>query len=176
MVLAVCFPFAVGIGMLAGGRNIIAGGNLGVAIGAPSIAGVPLLAAGGIFGITHLSVLMVGRINCTVFHLAHRADCFVHTGSFAAGVSRFINNIAAADRLTLFPVARFIGCPNGSRIMSAFSDRLTLADLFVASSAIGITGVAFIVASCFFLIFQISLADMVGIIIIACFKGFFALY
>ena len=176
MVLAVCFPFAVGIGMLAGGRNIIAGGNLGVAIGAPSIAGVALLAAGGIFGITHLSVLMVGRINCTVFHLAHRADCFVHAGSFAAGVSRFINNIAAADRLTLFPVARFIGCPNGSRIMSAFSDRLTLADLFVASSAIGITGVAFIVASCFFLIFQISLADMVGIIIIACFKGFFALY
>ena len=119
---------------------------------------------------------MVGGINCTVFHLAHRADCLVHTGSFAAGVSCFINNIAAADRLALFPVARFIGCPNGSRIVSVFSDRLTFADFSVTSSAVGITGVAFIVAGSFFLIFKISLADMVGIIIIACFKGFFALY
>ena len=176
MIRAVCFPFAVIIGMFAGSRNIAAGRNLGVAIVAPSIAGVTFFTAGGIFCITHLCMLMVGRINCTVFYLAHRADCFVHTGSFAAGVGCFINNIAAADRLTLFPVARFIGCPNGSRIMSAFSNRLTLADFSVTSSTIGITGVAFIFTGCFFLIFQISLADMVGIIIIACFKGFFALY
>ena len=81
----------------------------------------PLLAAGSAFGITHLSVLMVGRIKRTVFHLAHRADCLVHTGSFAAGVSCFINDITAADRLTLFPVARFIGCPNGSWITVSYT-------------------------------------------------------
>lgn len=176
MIYAIGFPFTIGIGMLAGGRNIIAGGNLGTAIGAPCIAGVAFFTAGSVFCITHLGVLMVGRINCTVFYLARRADRLVHTGSFAAGVGCFINNIAAADCLTLFPVARFIGCPNGSRIVSAFSDRLTFTDFSATSSAIGVPCVAFIQTSCFFLIFQISFADMVVVIIIARFKGFFALY
>ena len=172
MIRAVCFPFAVIIGMFTGGRDITSGGNLSIAIGTPSVTGIPLLAAGSVFCVTHLGVFMVGRINRTVFYLAHRADCFVHTGSFAAGVGCFINNIAATYRLTLFPVARFIGCPNGSRIVSVFSDRLTFTDFSVTSSAIGVPGVAFIVTGCFFLIFQISFADVVGIIIIACFKSF----
>ena len=95
-------------------------------------------------------------------NIANGANSLVYTGCFTAGVRRFINDIAAADRLTLFPVVSLIGCPNRSGTMCAFCDGLTIFDSYITITAIGISGIAFLIAGRFFLIFQISRAFMIG--------------
>ena len=112
MICAVGFPLAVSICMITGCRNFTACLNFSVAIGTPNVACIALFAASGIFCTTHFGVLVIGKINRTVLNFAYRTDSFFNTGGFSAGMMCFINDIAATDCLTLFPVIGFIRCPN----------------------------------------------------------------
>ena len=91
---------------------------------------------------------------------------------FAAGMMSFINDIAATDCLTLFPVIGFIRCPNGSRVVSVFRNRCSFFYLMIAGRAISIAGIAFCVAGGFLLVFLICAANMVCIIVFTGFKYF----
>ena len=94
-------------------------------------------------------VLVVGCVYITVLNLAYLADSLVHTGGFSTGMMCFINDIAAADSLTLFPVIGFIRCPNRRRVMSVFRNRCSSFYLMIAGRAISIAGIAFCVAGGF---------------------------
>ena len=162
MICAVGFPLTISIGMLAGGRNITSGGNLSITIDAPSVTGIPAFTAGSVFCVTYFGVLMVGRINFSIGNIANGANSLVYAGCFTAGVRRFINDITTADRLTLFPMVGFVGCPNRSGAMCTFCNGLTVFYFYVTITAIGISGIAFLITGRFFLIFQISRAFMIG--------------
>lgn len=84
-------------------------------------AGIAGFTAGGIGCAANFGVLVVGCVYITVLNLAYLADSLVHTGGFSTGMMCFINDIAAADSLTLFPVIGFIRCPNRRRVMSVFA-------------------------------------------------------
>ena len=117
-------------------------------------------------------MLVIGRINRTILNLAYRTDSFFNTGSLAAGMMCLINDIAATDCLTLFPVIGFIRCPNGSRVVSVFRNRRSFFYLMIAGIAINIAGLDFCVAGGFLLVFLICATDMICIIEFAGFKGF----
>ena len=145
MICAVGFPLAVSIGMLAGGRNITSGGNLSITIDAPSVTDVAFFTTSGFFRITHFGVLMVGRINFSIGNIANGTNSLAYAGCFAAVVGCFINDIAAADGLALFPVVSLVSCPNRSGAMCTFCNGLTVFNFYITITAIGISGIAFLI-------------------------------
>ena len=146
MICFIGFPLAVNISMITGCRNFTAVFNYFLAVDAPCIACIAFFTTSGTFCVTHFGVLVIGRINRTVLSLTYRTDSFFNTGGLAAGMMSFINDIAATNCLTLFPVIDFIRCPNGSRVVSVFRNRRSFFYLMIAGRAINIAGIAFCVA------------------------------
>ncbi len=104
---------------------------------------------------------MIRGIQIAIFSIANGTNCFLYTGCFTTVVGRFINDITTADRLTLFPMVGFVGCPNRSGIMCFLGNGLTVFNLYITIAAIGIAGIAFFVAGSFLLILYIGCAFMI---------------
>ena len=85
-------------------------------------------------------------------YLAYLADSLVHTGGFSTGMMCFINDIAAADSLTLLPMIVFIGSPDRCGIMSILRNGLSVCDFLITIAAISISGIALLKAGGFLLV------------------------
>ena len=161
MICAVRFPFAVNINMVACGRNRCTRCNLLIAVGTPCIACIARFATGCRFSIAYFGMLVIRSIYFAVLSTAYRTNRLSNTGSLAAAVLSFVDQIAAANGLAVFPVVGLIGTPDRCRIVCGLSNNRSGIKLCVTVAAIGIAGITFLITSSFFLIFDICSAFMV---------------
>ena len=104
---------------------------------------------------------MIICVNCTVGNVTYGTYSLCSTGSLATSMLTLINDITACYNSTLFPVVCIISTPNRSRTMITHLNRSTGCDLNITVRAVGITGVARLVARSLLLSYEISSSLMV---------------
>ena len=134
-----------------------------ITITAIGVTGIAFFIAGRFFLIFQIGrALMIGGIHCTVGCLTNRANSFVNTSSFTAGVGSLIKlctEVAGVPMVCAigFPLTVSIGILAGSRNIAAGRN------LGAAIGAPSITGVAFFTTSGFFRITHLSMLVIRGI-------------
>ena len=154
-------PLAVGINMITGCINGSTSCDLSVAVGTPGIAGVAGILTSRFCSIADFSVLVVVGVQAAICNITYRADCLVLTSCFAAGVLSLVNQVTTAYHSTFFPVVSLISRPDRSRIMAIFTNCCTSFNLYITARAVGVAGIAFLIARGFLLTYEICTASMI---------------